>query len=100
MNDNVESNKAQQELRFKSERIFLEKLSKLIEECRAEDLDVGTVLDQLLHQSLSLVFRFTHTVDDAVDIVKIALDQMLDEHLPESSDEIDFIDSKNIHQIH
>jgi DNA polymerase II large subunit len=100
MNDNVESNKAQQELRFKSEKIFLEKLSKLIEECRAEDLDVGTVLDQLLHQSLSLVFRFTHTVDDAVDIVKIALDQMLDEHLPESSDEIDFIDSKNIHQIH
>ena len=100
MNDNVESNKAQQELRFKSEKIFLEKLSKLIEECRAEDLDVGTVLDQLLHQSVSLVFRFTHTVDDAVDIVKIALDQMLDEHLPESSDEIDFIDSKNIHQIH
>ena len=99
MQNNYRSNE-QQALIFKSEKIFMEKLSRLIEECKAEELDVGTVLDQLLYQSLSLVFRFTHTVDDAVDIVKVALDQMPDEHLPNDSKDLDLIDSKNKQQIH
>ncbi len=94
------SSNEQKALIFKSEKIFMEKLSRLIEECKAEELDVGTVLDQLLYQSLSLVFRFTHTVDDAVDIVKAALDQMHDEHLANETKDLDLIDPKNKKQIH
>ncbi|MAJ84618.1 MAG: hypothetical protein CMQ71_01395 [Gammaproteobacteria bacterium] len=90
----------QKALIFKSEKIFMEKLSRLIEECKAEELDVGTVLDQLLYQSLSLVFRFTHTADDAVDIVKVALNQMLDEHLTNDNKNLDLVDPKNKKQIH
>ena len=96
----TESNKEHQELCFKSEKIFMDKLSNLINECKAEELDVGTVLDLLLYQSLSLVFRFTHTRDDALDIVNGALNQLLNEHAPEHSDDSDFLESKNIHQVH
>ena len=100
MKGNVESNKAQQELCFKSEKIFMEKLSKLLEECKAEELDVGTVLDQLLYQSLSLVFRVSHTLDDAVDIIKINVDQLLEEHIPGDSENLPLVNSKKTHHIH
>lgn len=100
MKESIDTHKSQQELCFKSEKIFMEKMSKLIEECKAEELDVGTVLGLLLYQSLSLTFRFTHSVDDAVNIVKMNLDQLLDEHLPEGSEDLDLIDPKNKKQIH
>jgi len=62
----------------------MEKFSNLIEECRLEELDLGTILSLLLNQSLTLIFKFTHSEDEAVEMIEKNLDKLLDALLKES----------------
>ncbi|URQ72724.1 hypothetical protein M9C84_02600 [SAR86 cluster bacterium] len=99
-NKNPLTPKEHMQLCFKSEKAFQRKFSKMINECKKEDLDVGTVLEQLIYQSFDLVFKFTDDVEVAVDLVRMTLDKMLQKHLPGDSEDLKLVDSKNINQIH
>ena len=84
MPDKINAYKNKQELCFRTEKVFMEKFSNLIEECRLEELDLGTILSLLLNQSLTLIFRFAHSEDEAVEIIEKNLDKLLDALLKES----------------
>lgn len=91
MKDEADKYKSHQELCFMSEKIFVEKFNKLIDEFKAENLDVGTIITLLIKQSLGLVFQYTHSADDAIYLVNSSLNDLIEKHLSTDSESLDSI---------
>ena len=100
MKDNTDNYKSHQELCFMSEKIFVEKFNKLIDEFKAENLDVGTIITLLIKQSLGLVFQYTHSADDAINLVNSSLTQLIEKHTSIDSESLDSINYENNEQAH
>ena len=60
----------------------------MLKECKLKDLDVSTVMITLLEESLDNIFKYTHSSEDALDILISTLERIYDKH-HHDSDEIE-----------
>ena len=88
-NQNMSSFQKQQKiLEIKSEEQVRNTIKEMLEECKLKDLDVSTVMITLLEESLDNIFKYTHSSEDALDILISTLERIYDKHHYDS-DEIE-----------
>jgi anti-sigma regulatory factor (Ser/Thr protein kinase) len=89
--------KHQKILEIKSEEQVRNAIKEMLEECKSKDLDVTTVMITLLEESLDNIFKYTHSSENAVDILISTLERIYDRHHYDS-DEIEAIKIETINE--
>lgn len=89
--------KQQKILEIKSEEQVRNTIKEMLEECKLKDLDVTTVMITLLEESLDNIFKYTHSSENAVDVLMSTLERIYDRHHFDS-DEIEAIKIETINE--